>query len=94
MQAFPNTDDPFNQSFNLWSKYYFIAYFLCLGYAFFSAFHCSWIVKEKELKFEYICKVTGMRKTAYWVATAFFDLLTFCLSFSVIFLLLVCYRSE
>lgn len=94
MEAFEPSPDPKTNVVITWSKYYTIVYFMSLAFAFNTASYCGSIVKEREIKFKYLSYVMGMKKPAYWLGTIAFDLIMFCLPFTVIFLVIGCFPSD
>jgi hypothetical protein len=94
MEAYPYSDDPKTEVGNTWGKQYTIAYFMALAFAFNTGAYCGSLVKEREIKFKYLCYVMGMKKSAYWLGTICFDLLQFCLPFSLIFIVILCFPSN
>lgn len=94
MEAFQPSSDPRVEVLLTWSKYNTIAFFISLAYAFNTAQYCGSIVKEREIKFKYLSYVMGMKKGAYWLGTISFDLLMFCVPYTLIFLVIGCFPSE
>jgi len=95
LEAFPVVpNDQKTTIINTWSRYYTWSTFMCLAFAFNTASYCGSLVKEREISFKYLSYVMGMKKPAYWIGTILFDLLQFCLPFSIIFLVIGCFPSD
>ncbi len=94
MEAFTPSQDPKRNIYITWSKYYTIAFFFALAFAFNTASYCGSLVKEREIKFKYLSYVMGMKKPAYWFGTILFDMLMFCLPLVIIFLVIGCFPSD